>query len=349
MGTPITGREILVGLKKAATWGTAIACGANDGILITAESLSQTIEELLDDSAGLAFIQRTDQGKIDVAGNIEAYLRYEGLDVTLALIMGTAGAPSVQGETAAYTNSYVMADALTGLFATIAIKKKSDKVWEFPSVKLNGFTIAFAMNGPSKLTLNAIPDQLKLDSVTNTTATLADLTYPDKGNRIIMNANSTFKINDEDGAALADGDKVYPTGGELSFTRPVAGDHKAGSDYIDEPAADGHPEAMLTLNFPRYNDANHAFFENWIADTRKKGELYFKGALIEDTYYYEFRVSMPNMKVVNPEAAISGPAKIPSTLKFRLLGTDSAPTGMDGITKPFQIDVQNKRTTDPLA
>ena len=123
MGTPITGREILIGLKKAATWGTAVACGANDGTLIISESLSQKIEELLDDSAALAFIQRTDQGKIDVAGNIEAYLRYEGLDVALALIMGTAGTPSKESTTYAYSNSYVMADDLAGLFATIAIKK----------------------------------------------------------------------------------------------------------------------------------------------------------------------------------------------------------------------------------
>ena len=348
MGNPITGREILVGLKKASEWGTAIACGADDGILILSESLSQKIEELLDDSAGLAFIQRTDQGKIDVAGNIELYDRYEGLDVALALIMGTAGTPTQQEATAAYINSYVQADDLAGLFATIAIKKKSDKVWEFCSVKLHGFTFSVEMNAPAKLALNAIPDQLKLDSTTNTTTTLANLTYPDKGNRIIMNANTTIKINDESGAALADGDKVYPNSIELAFNRPMEGDHKAGSNYIYEPVGEGFPEPILTLKFPRYNDANQAFFEDWVADTRKKAEIYFKGALIESTYYYERKISFPNMKLVDPEAAVSGPGKIPSTLKFRLLGTDTAPAGMTGITKPFQIDVQNKRTTDPL-
>jgi len=348
MGTPITGREILIGLKKAATWGTAVVCGANDGILITSESLSQKIEELLDDSVGLAFIQRTDQGKIDVAGNIEAYLRYEGLDVALALIMGTAGTPSQQGESDAYTNSYVIADAMTGLFATVAIKKKSDKAWEFTSVKLHGFTLAAEMNLPAKLTLNAIADQLTLASEANTTTTLADLTYPDKGNRIIMNADTTVEINDESGDAVDADDKVYPNSIELAFNRPAEGDHLPGSNYINEPADNDFPEPILTLNFPRYNDANHGFFEDWIADTRKKGEIYFKGAQIESTYYYEMKITMPNMKLIDPEAAIAGAGKIPSTLKFRLLGTDTAPTGMTGITKPFQIDIQNKRTTDPL-
>jgi len=31
-----------------------------------------------------------------------------------------------------------------------------------------------------------------------------------------------------------------------------------------------------------------------------------------------------------------------------VLGTDSAPTGM-AVTNPFQVDIQNTRTTDPLA
>jgi hypothetical protein len=164
-----------------------------------------------------------------------------------------------------------------------------------------------------------------------------------------MNKDTTVEINDESGAALVDSDRIYPSSIELAFSRPVEGDHLPGSNYITEPTGNDFPEPILTLNFPRYNDANQTFFENWIADTRKKAEIYFKGALIEDPYYYEFKITMPNMKLVDPEAAIAGAGKIPSTLKFRLLGTDTAPTGMSGITKPFQLDVQNKRTTDPLA
>ena len=54
MGTPITGREFLIGVKKASAWRTAVACGANDGVLILSETLKQAIEHLDDDSAGLA-------------------------------------------------------------------------------------------------------------------------------------------------------------------------------------------------------------------------------------------------------------------------------------------------------
>jgi len=350
MANPLTGREILVGLKLAAEWRTAVACGANDGILILSESFKQTIEHIDDDSAGLAFIQRTDQGKIEASGGMEAYMRYEGLDVLLALIMGTAGVPTIaEAESDAYTNSYVMADNLSGLFATLAMLKKSDKVFEYPSVKFHQFGLSGEMNAPVKLSVQGIANLLELASVTNTAATSENITYPDKGTRIIMNKDAHFWINDESGAALDSGDAVYPSGFELSFNRPQDADLVAGNEDVDEPVGEGFPEMTLTLNFPRYNDANDAFFTDWEALTRKKLEIYFKGALIDSTFYYEFKLSFPNLKVIDPDAAISGPGKIPVSLSFKVLGTDVAPTGMTGITKPFQIDVQNKRTTDPLA
>ena len=413
---PLTGREILVGLKKATTWRTAVACGANDGILILSESFKQNIEHLDDDSAGLAFIQRTDQGKITAGGPLEAYMRYEGLDVLLALIMGTAGTPSEPNVlyTTLRSNSYVMADNLSGLFATLAMLKKSDKVFEYPSVKFHQFSLSGEMNAPVKLSAQGIANLLELGSTTNTAATSANITYPDKGNRIIFNSNTHFWLNDESGDALDSDDAIYPNSFELSFNRPMEADLVAGNEDVDEPVGEGFPEITLTLNFPRYNDANDQFFTDWEAFTRKKMEIYFRGTAftapeapsdwsadhaysaedcvkptvlnglwyvcttagtshaeteptwpttvgetvsdgtavwtcMEDVYYYEFKLSLPNLKVIDPDAAISGPGKIPVSLSFKVLATDSAPTGMTGITKPFQIDVQNTRTTDPLA
>ena len=409
MGTPITGREMLIGLKKASAWRTAVACGANDGLLILSESLKQTLEHLDDDSASLAYIQRTDPGKIVASGDITGYLRYDGLDVAIALAMGQAGTPTQQdipsdwvastayslddlvspttpngyrykatvaGTSAAseptwpttvgqtvvdgtvtwtcekppcYANSYKLTTDLAGLFATIAILKKSDIVHEFPSAKIMGFTISGEMGAPCQITFNVLANLLDLASTTNTAATMANITYPDKGNRIILNKDCTFMINDESGAALDVGDKVYPSGFEFSFSRPMEGDLLFGNDDIDEPAGTDFPEITLTLNFPQYNDANHQFFTDWNAYTRKKAELYFKGALIEGTTYYDLKMTFPNLKVADPDAAVSGAGKIPASIPFRVLGTDTAPAGMTGITQPFQVDVKNSRSTDPLA
>jgi len=349
MGDPITGREFLIGLKKASEWGTAVACGAGDGLLIKSESLKATIEHLQDDSLGLPFIQRTDPGNIAVAGSIEAYLRYEGLDVAIALAMGTAGTPDDAGN-GAYSNEYVMADDLIGLFATIAKKMKSDKVHEFPSVKIHGFKISAEMNAPVIITLDCIANILELASVTNTTTTMGNLTYPDKGNRIIMNTSTTVRINDEDGAALDADDKIYPSGFELTFSRPVEGDQLGSASGVNEPAPSGIPEPPeLVMHFPRYDDTNHQYFVDWDAFTRKKMDISFQGALIGGANYYGFTINFPNLKVKDPEALVSSPGKIPATVPFICLGTDSAPTGMTGITKPFQLNIMNTRSTDPLA
>ncbi|MDP8275955.1 MAG: phage tail tube protein [Candidatus Euphemobacter frigidus] len=349
MGNSFTGREILVGLKKAGTWRTAVECGAKNGLLILSETFKQTLEHLDDDSAALAFIQRTDQGKIGASGGMEMYMRYEGLDLLLALIMGTAGTPSQQAETAAYANSYVMSTDPTGLFATLAMLKKSDKVFEYPSVKFNQFSLTGEMNAPLKLSVEGIANLLELASATNTAATMANITYPDKGNRIIFNKDAYFRINDEDDDALDSADNIYPAGFSMSFNRPVDADLLAGHGDVDEPIGSGFPELELTLNFPRYNDANDAFFTDWEAFTRKKMEIYFKGGVIEGAYYYEFKLSFPNLKAIDPDAAISGPGAIPVSLSFKVLGNDTAPTGMTGITAPFQVDAQNTLPTDPLA
>jgi len=345
----ITGRETIIALKKGAAWHTPVACGAGDGLLITTDGIKATIGMELDDSAGQPWVEQADSGPMQVAGSLEGYLRYEGFDVALALICGIAGVPSQMESTAAYTNSYKLAANIDGLFATIAMLKLSDKVWEYPSAKLHGFKITGEMNKPVKLTLDVIADLLNRASTTNTAATMAGVTEPDSEHRVIMNKNTIFRINDRDGAALSEGDKIYPSKFDFTFNRPMSAEPVAGVDGVDEPADDGFPVAALNLSFPRYTNANDSFLADWSASTSKKMDILFTGKLIETGYNYEFMVSFPHLKVENPEAAISGAGKIPLSLKLSVLGSKTAPLGMTGLTQPFQLDVQNKRPTNPLA
>ena len=67
------------------------------------------------------------------------------------------------------------------------------------------------MNTPVKLSLDCMADECELASSTNTYSTIANVTYPDKGNRIIFDSNATFWINDESGGAVSSGDAVYPS------------------------------------------------------------------------------------------------------------------------------------------
>lgn len=348
MANEITGREFLIALKKASAWHTPVACGAGDGLLILSDGIKVATPVELDDSAGQEWITQADAGVNDLKGSLEAYMRYEGFDVAIALIMGIAGAPSLAGAALAYSNTYGLASNITGLFATLAQKKLTNKVWEFTSLKVHGFKLSGQMNKPLKLTLDGIADRLDRASATNNTTSMAAVTMPDKENRIIMNKDTVVRINDQNGAALGSGDAVYPSSIDISFNRPMDAEPVAGQDGVDEPADNGFPTADVSLKFPRYNTANDAYFDDWNAFTSKKMDITFTGRLIETGQNYMFKLSFPHIKIDNPEAPVSGPGKIPFSMNCKVLGATTAPTGMSHIT-PLQIDVVNKRTTDPLA
>lgn len=343
------GREIVAAIKKASTWGTAVAAGAGDGILIRSEGLGVGApEDQPSDEAGIAFQELSEQGNVDVAGPLSAFLRYEGLDVLLALAMGVAGAPAQQGTTAAYTNTYALKDKLEGLFATFAVKK-TVSVWEWPGLKLSGFTIRGEAGRPLEIEFQAIADKLNRNTSggTNNTTTIANVTYPDKLNRVHMN-QLVARINDQGGAALASpGDDIQIASFALAYSRPMSSDHVGGQPEALEPyEGEGLPVVTLDLAFPQYTD--DTYLDDLGAETLKKIDLTFTGATIEGAEKYKFQANIPQAKIVNGEAAVSGSGKIVHPLNLRLEKAQAAPSGMT-VVNPFEIFVENKRTTDPLA
>ena len=151
MADHITGREIVLGLKKASTWRTAVSLGANDGVLITSEAIGPKAPNFVDDdSLGQADICATHKVSESMTGaSITGRLRFEGWDVLLALALGTAGTPSLE-EGTAYSNTYKVADNIDGLFATLGLKKAATTkgIWELPSVKVSGFSISGRIGEP---------------------------------------------------------------------------------------------------------------------------------------------------------------------------------------------------------
>jgi hypothetical protein len=348
MANEITGRETICGFSKSTVWHTATACGAGEGVLILADNIKVGMGLELDESAGQEWVTEADSGVENVAGNIEAYMRYEGFDVWLALIMGAAGVPAQQASTTAYANTYNLLSKIDGMFGTLAQKKLVNKVWEYPSVKLHGFKLSAEMNKPVKISFDAIADTLVRDSATNTTVTMATVTAL-KENRIIMNKDTVFRMNNQSAIALSDSDKLYPSSFELTFTRPMDSDFVAGQEGVDEPADNGFPPVSLALKFPRYNTANDAYFDDWKSTVSKKMDITFTGRTIEGAYAYKLKLLFPNLKIDSPEAPVSGPGKIPYSMNLKGIGASAAPAGMTTLTAPMRMEVVNKRTTNPLA
>ncbi len=341
-----TGTETRAALVKGATWDIAAACGAGDGLLVLPPTFKKERPLNEDDSLGTYFPHDAAPGGIKVEGDLPCYLRYDGMDLLLALAMGgTSGAPVQQGSTSAYAQSFTLAGLMDGLFATLALHNGVN-IDEYPSMKFAGMKLRGRVGEPVEIVFKGIASDRITDSSTNTPASFASVTIAEQANRVLM-SHALIRMGDSSGAALDSGDEIYPSSFELDLTRPMAGAHVAGAghDRVDEPVAEAPTEIRLKLEFPRYSSSEH--FEDWAGSVAKKMEMVFTGALIGDTHYRQLKVSLPNLIYKDVELPMERGA-LRHTLEFIALATDAAPAGMSGILDPFQVDVVNTRSTDVL-
>jgi hypothetical protein len=350
----VAGVEIRAALKKASVWNTAVQCGAHDGILILPSAIRRDAPIEVDDSTGTFFTMDGQAGPITVEGDLPCYLRYDGLDVPIALVMGTAGTPVEQGAAPAYAFTYGFAASTDGKFATFA-EHMRNYISEVPSLKIWGFTITGEVGKPVRIVFHVTGNDKVFNSTVNTTETFDTVTYQEQQNRVRF-SDAVFRMNDRSAGVLASpGDRIYPNSFELSVKRKLRGEHTgefrctSGSnvqDMIDEPTSDGMPEIGLTLSFPRHTGTTYLLSLG--ADTRKKLDITFTGGLIAGTHYRRFALQFPHLQLMHDDPLnVQGIIREP--LVFAVHGAVTAPQGMAGITDPIRLSGINTRSTDPLA
>ncbi|MBW2052928.1 MAG: hypothetical protein JRI85_11915 [Deltaproteobacteria bacterium] len=347
----ITGREIILGIKKASTWRSSVTLEAGDGLLISKESIGTKAPSFVDDtSLGVPDVGRTIQVAESVTGaSIEGLLRYEGWDLLLALALGAAGTPS-NVEGAAYSNTYSAAENLAGLFATLAIKKANTAkgIWEVPSVKITGFTISGRVGELVKVIINFMGNKIEIANPLN--SDLSSVTYPEGMTKdTVARMDNQFKIrmNAQGGSALTDSDKIFPSEFELVYERPFEEQFEAGFSDMSEPVQSDFASATIKLTFDKYNLDD---FTSAIADEAdKKMDLTFTGPIITGSTRYTFRVDLPKVTWQSAAADVNGPGLIKHVVDGKLLRSDSAPEGMTGVLGPVSVSVINERAQSPLA
>lgn len=348
----IAGIEIKAAIKKTATWGTALACGANDGILILPTSIKKDMGIDVDDSLGFFWSKDGSLGSIKVEGALPAYLRYDGLDLPIALFMGIAGAPTLHAAGAiSYDYTYKWDTDTDGLFAVFA-KHMKNYIEEHSSIKITGMTIKGEIGKPIQISFDTISINRIHNSAVNTTGTFANVTFSETANRVRF-AESKFRINSQSGIALADGDKIYPSSFELTAKRKLTGVYDGQykttgvvQDLICEPENDGVPEISLKLTFPRHTSTT--YLAALLADTRQKMDITFTGGIIEGAIARSMLFQFPHLQIKNDDIA-DAQGIIQEPVEFVVHGAAAAPTGMTGIIEPFWISGTNKRSTNPLA
>lgn len=355
MPNPTTGQRQTLAIRKASAWGTALACGALHGVRFLSGQAKRDASVEIDNSRGTSFSVDGTTGPISSQSQYTFNLRYESFDLLIAAFMGIAGAPTVQGATAAYKNIYKWNPDIYGIFITIA-KNMIAYIEEIPTAKVAAITLSGEVGAtPLQLSIDVIGINREIASTINTLVTMANVTLPTGGDVLpVMFSHLQFRMNDQSGAALGAGDVILPSKFSIGLKRNVknefTGEYRTTGtnpqDLGDEPTNEGLPELGLTLEFPKHTATTYLVALG--ADTRKKFDLTATGPLIASTYYYQHLLQFPHLQLKNANPT-DDKGRIKEPLEFIIHGASAAPTGMTGITDPLWWTVINKRTTDPLA
>jgi hypothetical protein len=338
-------RLLAAGAKRGSAWGTAVALGAGDGMLIESDGGMERKQAYIPDKdLDAPFVQDGDLGPVEAVDFAPAFtMRYSpgALGTLIAQFMGTAGAPSTLGATSK-KHTFQMADSIEGKFSTVVCERPG-KIYEVASAKPYKLSFSIAdskLKGTIGLRGNTLIDNSAVNGATQIDA----LTYADRGNRVMFK-HLAVKINAQTGADVAAETALELKGLAVDMERPIDAEIAAGASSILEPEDGPQPTAKIKLEFARSNTVNRAFFATFRGETEQKLLLLFTGDLIETTYYYSFALYFPRVRVISYQCPIGD--VIGASIEMVAEEAAAAPTGMTD-PRPY-IELVNLRATDYLA
>ncbi len=336
--------------------GTARSLGTGHAIPIESEEIRR-IDQKVDD---VALVNQTHarapiRTGMRAEGSVRFPADYNYLSKLLALSMGTAGTPNEDETSVRYTHSLALHASLLGVYASVGINRVIDQAGSggddagmlWAGAKANGFEFTAAQGDHARI---AIPFLCRdLTEGVDTTG----YTYPHNVNtemQYVLLSEAVVRINAQSGGALGSGDELdTPVSATISYQPNLLGDVVHNGE-IDEPVMRARPVTRLTLSFARYSQTLRTLLLNAFRDeTPLKADLVFTGnALGGGNYGLTFR--FPFLKIDNDlEPVLSGPDVVPFDVEFHAQEATSAPTGMTGLTAPFEVDLTNSVSADPLA
>lgn len=354
MGSIARGFDIIAARKKSSAWGTAVSVNnSGDQIPLLTFTVEPTVNYILDESlTGKAYRNQSQKGAITAEGSMTGYMRYDGLEIDIAMVMGRASTPTqvvAGGAPNAYYTDYRLGDSLESYMITLAIDKQVS-IEEFDSLKYNGLTISGEAGNRLAFDFQMLGRAVAQDTGTN--ASLSAVTEPLP--RIYMLfEHCKFLMNTASGIGLAAGvDDVYPASFSISIVNNLAGDLTSENDpYVDEPLRSTFGDITGTLTIPKFKDltSRNAFIDGTVMKMAIKivstTQIVAAG---NGPYYYEFNMYFPNIVITEAPRGVDGPGNVPGTFNFRAERASSAPNGMDGVGNRTDSDEARSTITDPI-
>lgn len=340
----VTGRSMRMAFAKfgANSWG--VAASVTKGLYFESDGgLQFKPAQITDNAFGQAYQGPADPGLVEApALSFVGRDRYDDFQyIWEALAMGSPSAvtisTSASGQTTSWKHVFDLATAIDGLGLTIAIDR-SLYVEELTSVKVHGFEFTQADNGAMNMTYRVTGSKPTDISSVNIATTLDAATFPALGNRV-MQQQGVLRMNVHSAGSLVASDAVKAESLKLTFNRPQDAPHVYGQDFVDEPADNGWPEAMLEVTYPRMNTPSaNSLYAGLRSSTAFKADVTFSGAYINSTDRYSKLFQFPYLQLMEDGfvAATAGAQQVKPVAKFALRLAPSSPSGMPFV-RPFRL------------
>jgi hypothetical protein len=350
----ISGSQTNIGVKIASTWGTAVAAGSGNkfGGELTPNFDPASILQARAVGSGWYMLPDETKGAVIPTVSLVGDLGYRNnWDVILAQMMGTAAAPTetTTGQ-ADYKHVVKFNTTLNTKYVTIAWESSSTTTIEIPTAACRKFGIkTTSIPGYLEASAELLGGQVNLSSSTNTNTTLQATTFTEGTPELVAcDYSDYYRHNVASGSALNTGDTYAITSFDFNLERPqeIIPEIKGGTAW-GVPTASGFVNGTLAVTVKEL--ADHAMFTIWNAETAYKAIINVQGTQIGTGTNKTWAIYIPRMKLISaPVYAVTDPGTNTLSLKWDLLYTSTAPTGMTGYNYPA-FEITNTLSTSLLA
>jgi len=346
MATPTapSKRYYSAGTKQGANWGTAVALGANQGVLITGDSGLKRNQKF-DPYPAIDQIIPQD-GILGPSDAVEltppVNLQYEmgPIGGWIGALYGTENNSTV--EAGVYMHIFTWANSVEKFF-TYA-EERPGHIWEVPSAM--PYKAIFKPSGAQiGATVHLRGNTLKDDSAINTDTQMANTSYISRTTFLHFSHGQFLMAPQANTALTANNDAVEISDFEISLERSIDNVHVAGGINIALPVEGDIPNCTLKVTLPRASNNNVDFFSSWEDMTAKKAKLTFTGVTIGNNSTQSVAFYFPRLMLINPpDVKLEGVIK--NELTFAVLEAAAAANGMN-YTRPY-LEVVNTASANYL-
>lgn len=349
------GSRIVLAAKRETTYGTAIECGADDGLPFESHSITPEfdyVDNTMKDGASL--MQRKPHlGMKRFMHRYSGEWRYDGVP---AYLIGNLLATEAVTEIAVgvgATHKFTRAANNDGEGLTVARWLRdlgTPRSEELIGAKVQRINFSISAGQPLKVSLDLVGLNLidnNTGTPTNTPATMANVTAKVPLDAL-MYSDMVVHFADESGDAFDAADKVVADSIEWSYETKLKLVQAGESLIIREPVANGWFASNINFRFPSVDNAELGRRDDLLANTTKRARIGFTGPDLTGgtpgVQVHAARFFFPQLQPRQAPFEIGSDEAAVIAANFTAHKTDTAPNDMDSELIPF-IEIDSELET----